>query len=268
MNKANINGFEMAFVDEGNGDTLLFIHGFPFTHALWKGQIEEFQNEYRVLAPDLRGFGESGGVEEDERRGSMDEYADDLAALLQSLNIRQATLVGLSMGGYVAFAFRRKYPQMVKALVLADSRAEADTEEGKQNRYKLIDNVKAKGAQAVIDSMMPKLFAPESYDIMPDVVAELKEIIESNSAAGIVNAAYALADRADSTPDLAEINLPVLVLVGEQDQITPLDMSRTIATYVPGAILEIVPDAGHVSNLENPVFFNDRLRAFLHGDTN
>lgn len=264
MKKLIVNNFEMAYLDEGFGTCVVFIHGFPFTHALWNPQIEALKGKFRVIVPDLRGFGESAGGVNEGRHSTMDDYADDVAALLAALEIEEAILVGLSMGGYVAFAFHRKYSEKIQALVLCDTRAEADSEEGKQNRYKLIENVQQQGAKAAVEAMLPKLFAPATYEAQPEVVAGIQKLIEENNPQGIINAAAALAERPDSTATLAQIRVPTLIMVGEHDQLTPPPLSQALADGLPGAVLITIPDAGHLSNLENPTEFNEHLTNFLH----
>ncbi len=264
--QALVNGISLAYRDEGSGPVLLLIHGFPLTHAMWNLQIEEFKRSYHIIAPDLRGFGQSGGGNL-EQFGTVDQYADDLAALLDTpgLSGQKVIVMGLSMGGYVAFAFWRRYARRVRALILCDTRSGPDTEEGKQDRYKLIEQVRQRGASPAAETMVPKLFAPETYNTRPDLVGEMAGLIERNNPAGIVYAAGALAARPDSTPDLKHITVPCLVVVGQHDALTPVERSREIVQELPDWQLSIVPHAGHMPNLENPAFFNQAVETFLRG---
>ena len=267
MKQAQVNGFTMAYRDEGNGPPLLLVHAFPLTSAVWNLQIEEFRRNYRVIAPDLRGLGGSADDLTSDRPVSMDEYADDLAALLDAIGLTDEPVIymGLSMGGYIAFAFWRRHAHRVRAFVLCDTRSEADTEEGRQGRYQLIEAVRQTGSSAAAEIMLPRLFAPDTYRLRPDLVGETSGLIERNSPAGIMAAAAGLAARPDSTPDLAGINVPCLVVVGQQDVLTPPETARRLAQALPDWQLSLVPHAGHLSNLENPEFFNQALTTFLKG---
>ncbi len=265
MKQATVNGFQMAYRDEGGGPPVLLVHGFPLTSTMWNPQIEELRRSYRMIAPDLRGFGESAAGAPTDRYLSMEQYADDLAALLTALGVEKAVVMGLSMGGYISFAFYRKYPERVRALILCDTRSEPDSAEGRENRFKLIENVRREGARAAADTMVPNLFAPDTYKARPDLVAQLAGLIERNHPPGIIAAAGALADRPDSTPTLAHIKVPTLVINGKDDQLMPTDGARKMAQAIPDWQFSVVPHAGHMSNLENPEFFNQAVESFLKG---
>lgn len=265
MNQLTINGYTMAYRDEGTGEPLLLVHGFPLSGVMWNPQIEEFKRDYRLIVPDLRGLGQSAAGAPTDRFSSVDEYADDLRTLLDTLGLAKVVFVGLSMGGYIAFAFYRRYPERVRALVLCDTRSEADSEETRQNRYKLIEAVRERGAGAAADMNIPKLFAPAAYLDRTDLVAQLAGLIERTHAPGIIAAAGALAERPDSTPDLPHIAVPTLVVVGQYDQITPAEGARKMAQAIPDWQFSLVPHAGHMSNLENPEFFNQAMLTFLKG---
>lgn len=264
MNHADINGFRMAYRDEGSGPILLLVHAFPLAAMMWNPQLEVLRYNYRVLAPDLRGFGQSKGAPQG-RYATVDEYADDLAAFVKKLGLTRERIVfiGLSMGGYIAFAFYRKYPELVRGLVLCDTRSEADTDQARQNRFKLIEDLRERGMEAAVEANLPKLLSPENYVNRDDLVADLSRTIYLNDTEGTIAAAGALAHRPDSTPLLAEIAVPTLVIHGKDDQIIPVESARKMAQAIPDWQLSIVPRAGHLSNLENPEFFNQALQTFL-----
>jgi 3-oxoadipate enol-lactonase len=262
--KSSINGIELAYDDEGQGMPLVFLHAFPMNRRMWEPQVSALAGRNRVITVDLRGHGESdagyppGGC----GRYSLDLYAEDLRALLDHLRIGQAVLIGLSMGGYLIFAFHRTYPDRVKALVFADTRAEADKPEQVAWRFQLAQRAYAGGAKVVADEMIPKLLAPDSRT-RPDLVERVRAIIHSTPVTGIAGDMMAIAERPDSTGQLGGIRCPTLVMVGEQDGLTTPADNRRIADGIPGARFEVIPDAGHLSNLEQPEAFNAALRSFI-----
>lgn len=261
MNRIDVGDFEMAVEDRGSGRVLLFVHGFPLDHSMWQGQIDEFARSYRVIAPDLRGLGEStiGNGEVTMRR-----YADDLAALLDRLSIKEKIVFcGLSMGGYIAWQFWQKHAERLSALVLCDTRAVADTPEAKAGRAALAARVKEQGALAAADAMMPKLFGPKSEQNHPEAVAATRAAILRNSPPGIIAALDGMAKRPDATEMLGGISVPTLVVVGEHDAISPPDEMRGIAERIPAAEFVVIKGAGHMSPLENPRDFNAALSRFL-----
>jgi 3-oxoadipate enol-lactonase len=266
--KRVINGFEMNFEDVGEGPALLLVHGFPFDHSMWTHQMEALQQDYRVIAPDLRGHGQS---EVTPGPYSMDLLAEDLYALLQSLGIEQVVLVGLSMGGYIAFAFWRSYPELVQALVLADTRATADTPEGRQNRQEMIEQVRAEGTRPIADQMVARLLSALTLEKKPAVVSHARRMILNTPVDGVVGALQGMAQRPDSTPLLETITVPTLILVGEEDTVTPPQAAAEMQAGIqsprrsdaPEVELVHIRQAGHLSPLENPEVFNLALREFL-----
>ncbi len=281
MRTISLADIEMTVEDRGSGQVLLFVHGFPLDHTMWRWQIDEFSARYRVLAPDLRGFGSStlgnGQV-------TMRRYADDLAAMLDRLNVREKVVfIGLSMGGYVAWQFWQKYADRLAGLILCDTRAVADTPQTKAGRVELAARVNSEGPQAAVDAMLPKLFASQTpssstgegrgegeahtQDVASlssnSALAETRAAILRNSPAGIAAALAGMAERPDVTEMLGSITVPTLVVVGEHDAIsTPAEM-RTIAGRIPGTQFALISAAGHMSPLENPRAFNAALAHFL-----
>ena len=261
--EATINGRKVTWQEAGGGDSvILFVHGFPLDARMWAPQLAALPPGWRGLAPDLRGFGASGGAGTAEAV-SMDDYARDLIALLDHLNIARAVVCGLSMGGYVSFALSRLEPQRIRALVLADTRAGADSAEAKNARQALAARVLKEGAGAVVDDMMPKMVSAHTRTEQPDVVVKLKTMMESTSRETMAAALRGMADRPDSHASLRDIAVPTLVIVGEDDVITDRGEAQLLARAIRGAQIEVIPAAGHVSNLEQPAAFNAALRRFL-----
>jgi 3-oxoadipate enol-lactonase len=257
MKTAHINGIELAYRDEGAGQPILLIHAFPLNSAMWERQIAEFAPRQRLIAPDLRGFGQSA---RGSGAASLDQHADDLAALIDQLGLEQITVAGLSMGGYISFALWRRHRARISALILADTRAGADSEEARQGREKNARLVEEQGPGALVDQMLPKLLAPNAPAKLRD---EVRRIAESNDRAGLAAALRAMAARPDSTAQLASIDVPTLVIVGAEDTLTPPSESQAMFDAIPGCRIVEIPGAGHLSNLEAPEAFNDALDEFL-----
>lgn len=251
----------VAYDDVGEGQPVVFVHGFPHHRKLWAPQVRALAGTARVIAPDLPGFGESDMPE----RFAIDAWADGLARFLDALRIERAVIAGLSMGGYVALAFWRLHRERALALVLADTRAGADTEEGKQKRRETIELARREGPTAVARAMLPGMVGKSTREREPSVVASMRAMLESASVDSIVGASEAMIDRADSTTLLATIDVPTLIIVGEEDVLTPPKESRAMHAAIPGSGLEIIPGAGHVSNVERPAAFNQVLSEFLAG---
>ena len=258
---ATINGINLAYTDQGRGTPVVLLHAFPQSRAMWAPQVNALSKTHRVIAPDFRGFGES-----DAPPGpyTLDRFADDVAGLLDHLAIPRAVFVGLSMGGYTLFAFYRTYAARVNGLVLADTRAQADTEEGRAGRLAMAQTAQTNGAGAIADLMLPKLLSPAALHTKPELVRQVRSTIERTTVSGIAGALMAMAERPDSVPLLARIACPVLVLTGELDGPTPPADGKFMAARIPGARLEIIPQAGHLSNLEAPEAFTNAIRSFLN----
>lgn len=266
--RIDINGRQIAYYDVGTGVPVLLIHAFPLNADMWAPQLAAVPPGVRVVAPDLRGFGESDLAAPPERLPrSVDAHARDLEALLDRLGIDRAVVGGLSMGGYVTFAFYRRAPARVRAVVLADTRAVADTDEGRANRRRLQALVREEGAEAVVREMLPNLVSEDTRRARPQVVAEIARLIRAASPAAITAALDALMTRPDSTELLAAIRCPALVIVGAEDVLTPPVESERMQAALPDARLAVIPGAGHLANLEQPEAFNAALSGFLRGLT-
>lgn len=255
-----INDIEIAYTDSGIGRPVVLIHGYPFNRSLWNEQITALSSSYRVIAPDLRGFGESDSA---PGTATMNVMAQDVALLLNHLGIARAAIGGLSMGGYVALAFYKQLPSRVRTLVLADTRAQADTEEGKQTRAQQAEKALNEGMAGIADAMLPKLLTPETVSKRPEVVKSVRDMMLKTKPEGAAAALHGMAERDDQTALLAKITVPALVMVGAEDAITPVADSEKMHAAIPGSRLVVIENAGHVSNLERTEQFNDALLSFL-----
>jgi 3-oxoadipate enol-lactonase len=257
--KTQINGITIAYSDRGIGLPIVFLHAFPLNRTMWAQQEEALSLQFRVVTIDLRGHGESDAP---LWRYTLDQSADDVSALLDHLSIQQGVFVGLSMGGYILFAFYRKYAARVKGLVLADTRAQADTEEGRDGRFHMAQTVYKKGPSAIADLMIPKLLSPQTIETRPDLVQQVRAMIENNQISGIAGSLMAMAERPDSVPLLSQITCPTQIIVGELDQATPPSESKLMVDHIPNARLAVIPNAAHLANLERPEAFNHIVAAF------
>jgi 3-oxoadipate enol-lactonase len=240
--------------------TLLLLHAFPLNARMWEGQLVLAETGWHVIAPQLRGF---GGATDDPPVSSVDDYAGDVIDLLDSLHIKQAVIGGLSMGGYVAFALLRLAARYVQGLVLADTRATADTPEGVEGRRRMLQLVQDKGPTAIADEMIPKLLGPTTLSRRPTVVDTVRSLALASSSDAIAGALRAMMTRPDSTPLLASVHVPTLIIVGDEDAVTPPAASEEMHRAIAGSQLVRIAEAGHLSNLERPDQFNTALTAFL-----
>jgi pimeloyl-ACP methyl ester carboxylesterase len=213
--KAHINGITIAYSDQGTGLPIVFLHAFPLNRTMWAAQEHALSPQFRIITLDLRGHGESDAP---LWRYTLDQSADDVRALLDHLEIQRALFVGLSMGGYILFAFYRKYAARVKGLILADTKAQADTEEGKNGRFQLAQIAYEKGPSAIADVMIPKLLSPATIQTNPALVQQVRAMIEGNQISGITGDLMAMAERTDSVSLLSQITCPTQIIVGELDQ--------------------------------------------------
>ena len=262
--KAQVNGITIAYNDCGSGLPLVFLHAFPLNRTMWRPQEEALADKFRIVTIDLRGHGESDAP---LWHYTLDQAADDVCALLDHLAIRKAVLAGLSMGGYIALAFYRRYADRVKGLVLADTRAQADTPEGRNGRFHMAQTVYRKGPSAVADMMIPKLLSPTTLRTKPELVQFVRAMIEGNEMSGIVGDLMAMAERADSTPLLSRIACPTRIIVGELDLATPPADAQLMVDRIPRARMAVIPGAAHLSNLEQPEAFNKIVQSFVSGLT-
>lgn len=256
---AQVNDISLAFNDLGTGLPLVFLHAFPLNRTMWADQEKALSTQFRVITIDLRGHGESDAP---LWHYSLDQAADDVCGLMDHLSIRQPILVGLSMGGYIALAFYRQYAERVKGLVLADTRAQADTEDGKRARFEMAQLAYTQGAGAIAEIMIPKLLSPATIQTRLELVQRVRTMIEGNQLSGIAGDLMAMAERPDSQPLLTQISCPAQIIVGELDLPTPPSDAKLMADRIPDARLAVIPGAGHLSNLEQPELFNEAIRSF------
>jgi len=235
---------------------IVFIHAFPLDGSMWANQLEFFRRDSLAIAPDLPGFGGARGV---GNVMTMDAAADHVARATREAGIDRATFVGLSMGGYVALALWRRHRGLVRGFVFANTKAEADDEPGKERRHQLADRLNAEGSAFFVASPPPLLSATAPEALREDV----RRIMARQRAGSIAAAALGMADRPDSTPDLAGITVPTLVITSSGDTLIPPAATKPLADGIPGARFETIPEAGHLSHLEAPRAFNDLVRAHL-----
>lgn len=255
------HSLNIAYDDVGSGLPVVFLHAFPLDREMWTPQVGPISSAgFRVISIDLPEF---GGSSRDKDGFTIDRGADLVASLLKALEIPKTVVVGLSMGGYVAMSIARRHPALLAGMVLADTRAAPDVPHVRANRDKLIAAVQAQGSVAAADAMLPNLFSEPTRMTNPALIERVRQIALRQSAAGIVSGLKALRDRPDAAPALETLAVPLLVLVGEFDTVTPLLAAARIAGTVRKSDLAHIPGAGHLSNLENPEAFNSAVISFL-----
>ena len=257
--QSNVNGITMSYTDEGTGSpALVLIHGFPLSRGAWSKQVDAFQSTHRVIAPDLRGLGQT---EAQPGTNTMERFAEDVNALLQRLETGPVVLAGHSMGGYVALAFARLHPEMLRGLVLVGTKAGADTPEGAAGRRATAEKVKLEGIDGVVNAMAPKMLAASNQD--KALAAQVRDLMEPSKPEGVIGALLGMAERPDSTPRLGQIRVPTLVITGGDDTVIPPAESDLLAKNIPGAQLEVIPGAGHLVAFEKAKEFNAALQKWL-----
>jgi YbgC/YbaW family acyl-CoA thioester hydrolase len=258
--RVTVNGVSLAVEVRGEGPAVLFVHGYPLDRTIWAQPMAALEG-FRRIAPDLRGMGESDAP---DLGYSVETYAGDLAALLDALGVNEVVLCGLSMGGYIAFEFARRWRRRLRGLVLMDTRAEADTPEGKRARDAAAATAREGGAAAIADSMLPGMLSQTTRDRDPELVERVRTMMAATPVSGLVGALGALRDRPDSTdllPSLA--GLPTLVVVGEDDEIIPSQRAKAMAEGIPGARYAVIAGAGHLPPVERPSATTQVLLDFL-----
>ncbi|MFH2053047.1 MAG: alpha/beta fold hydrolase [bacterium] len=260
----SLNGTSLHVEDAGDprGSPVVFVHGFPFSGAMWQPQVAAVNHRHRVVTYDLRGMGRSAVG---DGQYTIEGHVDDLIALLDHLGLTSPVIVGLSMGGYVTLRAVERHPERFRAVVLCDTRSEADDDAAKLKRAAGVAGVKRDGAAAFAEAFIPAVFAPGSLKAKPEAVSLIRETIAATPPLAIAGQLLAMAGRTDTSASLARIAVPTLILCGELDSVTPPALSRAMHERIPGSQLALVPGAGHLSNLEDPGFFNARLLDFLTG---
>lgn len=246
----------VSYDEAGSGPALVLLHAFPQARAMWQMQLENLSRDFRVLCPDLPGFGGSRSAS----TCSIQSMADDIAAWLRHLKIEKATVGGVSMGGYVALALALNHPDLLSGLVLASTRADADSEEARAGREKMIAFAQENDARAVFEKMAPRLFCQATRDERPELVEQAALVAEPISRRTIVSALAALRDRPDARAFLSRISVPTLVLLGARDEVSPLDSALEMSGAIADSCLQVLERAGHFAHLEQPADWNQAVR--------
>ena len=253
----------LSFSDTETGLPLVLLHAFPLSRRMWEAQLAAWSHRFRIIAPDWRGFGESPPGDEEF---TMESCADDLQQLLQHLKVKETiVLLGLSMGGYIAFEFLRKYQDQLRGLILAATQPIADSEPSRKARYETAELVQKEGTGPLAGKLIPRLLGKTTLETKPDVVERVRSLIQSNSPQGIAKACYGLACRRDSSALLDQIQIPTLVLAGSEDAIVPRAQAESLHQNIPSSRLTSVDESGHLINLEQPGKFQDAVLSFLMG---
>jgi 3-oxoadipate enol-lactonase len=261
MGRVTVHGMDWNVADQGTGQTLLLVHGFPLDHQMWQGQMGELSEDFRVIAPDLRGFGTSDGS---PGTVTMDQFADDLAELLDTLGVTEKTvLCGLSMGGYIAWEFWRRHAHRLAGLILCDTRAAADAPPAAQARLELAEQVLEQGSSVLSTAMIPKLFSEQTRRQRAWLVTFIEEMIRRCPPQAAAAALRGMARRADARDWLPRIDLPTLVICGREDALSTVSEMQDMAAAMPQAELAVIPGCGHLAPLEDPVHVNKAMRRFL-----
>ena len=259
--KIQVGPLGICYQDLGTGGIpLIFIHGFPFDKSSWGEQLNSLYQAQRVIAYDVRGFCKS---KPDDNKVSISLFADDLVMLMDALHISQSIVCGLSMGGYIALNAISRYPDRFKALVLADTQCAADTEEAKEKRYKSIVQIQNEGLDDYANEFVEKIFCRKSREEKPEIVDSIRQTILSTPVTTITRTLSAIAQRTETCSILDEIQVPTLIICGEEDTVIPPEKSKYMHQRIRHSELHIIKDAGHMSNMEQPQVFNRHLLNFI-----
>lgn len=259
----SVNDFDLSYDDVGEGSIpVIFLHGFPFDKTMWEFQLEFLKLTYRLISCDIRGFGKSS---DEYSHLSIDLFADDLIRFMDKLKIEKAIVCGLSMGGYIALNALKRFPARFEGLVLCDTQCIADTAEGKEKRYKVIEDIEANGVTKFNEGFIKNVFHIDSPKNKKETVDQLRDVVFANSQYIITRGLTALAERSETCSSLGEISIPTLIICGREDIVTPLAQSEYMNAAIKGSKLQVIEDAGHVSNLEQPHEFAKYLSEFLAG---
>jgi len=261
MPTIHLADIELALTDCGAGRPVVLVHGFPMDQSIWSQQVETLARQYRVIAPDLRGFGRSSVT---PGKVTVEQWADDLAALLDALEIHEPIVLGgLSMGGYVAFRFFQAHRSRLAGLILCDTKAAADTPQAAAGRLETARRVECEGCQFLSDTMLPRLLAPATLESKPEVVDRLRQIILAGDPAGYAATSRGLAERPNFTPLLPQIDCPTLLIVGRQDAISTVAEMNAMSRAIPASRIVEIDNAGHVTPMEAPVEVTAAMEQFL-----
>lgn len=255
MSSIKIGNTSWHYLEKGTGQPVVLVHGFPLDHRIWLNQLEGLSDRFRVIAVDLKGFGQSQSAE----AFSIDSMADDLAEFLSQINATPCVVAGLSMGGYVAFSLAVRHPELLKGLIIVCSKAEGDARAAKEARQTMADLATTGGAKPVADQMLPRMFCQKTYDARPELAVRLREIMESCPPATIANACFAMRDRINRTPDLPGLEMPVMIVLGQEDVLIPQALGLKMARSCQRGKLAMIPNAGHMAPMEEPAAVNQAI---------
>ncbi|MFD7660134.1 alpha/beta fold hydrolase [Actinosynnema sp. NPDC059797] len=262
-----VNGIDVAYDDKGGGTPVVLVHGHPFNRSMWAPQVERFTGTCRLVVPDLRGYGEtglpldaSGAV---PGKTPLSAFADDLVALLDRLGLERVVLGGLSMGGQIVMEVHRSHPERIGAMILADTSPEADTPAGGDTRRAVAERLLREGLAPYADEVLDKMITPRNVRDLPEVAEHVLRMMRGTSPEGAAAALRGRAERPDYVGSLARATVPVLVVVGAEDEYTPVEVARRMHAVIPGATLAVIEGAGHLPNLERPEAFNEVVGRFL-----
>lgn len=259
--KINVAGSEMSYEDSQKQTLpIIFIHGFPFSKKSWEPQFDFLKETHRVITYDLPGFGDSTTT---TKETSIAFFADNLIQFMDALKIEKAIVCGLSMGGYILLNAVERYQSRFEALILSDTQCIADTEEGVKKRFDTIKDIEAKGLEAFSVGFLKKAFAKQTQETNKELIQTIKHVIVSNPQSAVISALKALAARKETCSGLDKITIPTLIICGEEDELTPLEQSEKLFDDIQSAEIHIIPNAGHLSNLEQADIFNDHLHNFV-----
>ena len=261
--RVTIDHRTIRYLEAGSGWPVVLLHAFPLSAEMWRPELERVPEGWHFIAPDLRGFGPDAPAPVGTEKMTLDDMAGDVGLLLDHLEIESAIIGGLSMGGYVTLALFRSEPERFTGMILADTKAEADTPEGREGRRKMIELAHAHGPAGVADAMLPKLLGATSKARRPALAPQVRQMIENERVESIVAAIEAMMARPDSTPDLPRISCPALVVVGDEDELTPPADAERMQNHISRSRLVVLPEAGHLSSLEVPDGFTLALSDFL-----
>lgn len=256
-----IDDINIGYDDLGEGNIpIIFLHGFPFDRTMWQPQMEFLSKSNRVIAYDIRGYGKS---DSGTQKFTIDQFSNDLIEFMDALQIDKAVVCGLSMGGYILLNALASNPGRFKAVILSDTQCVADTEEGKAGRMKAIEQVKEKGLEEFAEGFLKKIFWTETLTHQKELTEKIRQVILNTKQETVTGTLLALAERNETCSTLEKIDIPVMILCGENDQVTPLEKSQMMHAKINGSVLYVIKNAGHMSSLEQPEFFNNYVSVFL-----
>ncbi|MEM7334045.1 MAG: alpha/beta hydrolase [Chloroflexota bacterium] len=262
MQTRKIRGIQLSYIDKGNNHPILFIHGHPFDHSMWNPQINAFYTNHRVVVPDLRGYGKSDGS---SSVVLLDEMALDLAILLDELNIEHTIVCGLSMGGQIALEFAHLFQHRIKHLIICASTARPETPLSYRQRLAMAEGLADDGMRPYCQKELKNFFSTSTFNNNKQVVEHVRTMILNTPPFGAAAANRGRAERRDYTPTLKNLKVPTLILVGDEDVFTPISEAKYMADHIQNSQLHIMPNVGHMPNLEAAKSFNKVFKTFIDG---